>query len=109
MVDIQNLSIDELAKLREDAAVLIEQKKEQALIDAYDQIMQISENVGKSVEELLQYGKQISKKNKAKKPVEPRYRNTKNPSETWTGRGKQPKWLVLEIEKGAKLQDFLIK
>ncbi|MBD0191236.1 H-NS family nucleoid-associated regulatory protein, partial [Acinetobacter baumannii] len=30
-------------------------------------------------------------------------------SETWTGRGKQPRWLVAEIEKGAKLEDFLIK
>ncbi|EPL5429774.1 TPA: H-NS family nucleoid-associated regulatory protein, partial [Acinetobacter baumannii] len=27
---------------------------------------------------------------------------------TWTGRGKQPRWLVAEIEKGAKLEDFLI-
>ncbi|MFW1863942.1 H-NS family nucleoid-associated regulatory protein, partial [Acinetobacter baumannii] len=26
----------------------------------------------------------------------------------WTGRGKQPRWLVAEIEKGAKLEDFLI-
>ncbi|MEO4090746.1 H-NS histone family protein [Acinetobacter pittii] len=40
--------------------------------------------------------------------VEPRYRNKSNSDETWTGRGKQPKWLVAEIEKGAKLEDFLI-
>ncbi|EYS37298.1 H-NS histone family protein [Acinetobacter baumannii 25569_2] len=40
--------------------------------------------------------------------VEPRYRNKNNAEETWTGRGKQPRWLVAEIEKGAKLEDFLI-
>ncbi|KCZ11152.1 DNA-binding protein, partial [Acinetobacter baumannii] len=37
-----------------------------------------------------------------------RYRNKNNAEETWTGRGKQPRWLVAEIEKGAKLEDFLI-
>ncbi|MBC6812953.1 DNA-binding protein, partial [Acinetobacter baumannii] len=31
-----------------------------------------------------------------------------NAEETWTGRGKQPRWLVAEIETGAKLEDFLI-
>ena len=31
-----------------------------------------------------------------------------NTEETWTGRGKQPRWLVAELEKGAKLEDFLI-
>ena len=31
-----------------------------------------------------------------------------NKDETWTGRGKQPRWLVAELEKGAKLEDFLI-
>ena len=34
--------------------------------------------------------------------------NKNNAEETWTGRGKQPRWLVAEIEKGAKLEDFLI-
>ena len=34
------------------------------------------------------------------------YKN--NTEETWTGRGKQPRWLVAELEKGAKLEDFLI-
>ena len=34
--------------------------------------------------------------------------NKNNPEDTWTGRGKQPRWLVAELEKGAKLEDFLI-
>lgn len=43
-----------------------------------------------------------------RKSVEPRYRNKGNAAETWTGRGKQPRWLVAQLEKGAKLEDFLI-
>lgn len=37
-----------------------------------------------------------------------KYRNRDNPSETWTGRGRQPKWLAAALKKGAKIQDFLI-
>ena len=40
--------------------------------------------------------------------VEPKYRNPNNPSETWAGRGQQPKWLAAETAKGRKLEEFLI-
>ena len=40
--------------------------------------------------------------------VAPKYRNPANPSETWAGRGKQPKWLAAETDKGRKLEEFLI-
>ena len=41
--------------------------------------------------------------------VAPKYRNPAKPSETWTGRGKQPRWLAAETAKGRKVEDFLIK
>ncbi len=41
--------------------------------------------------------------------VHPKYRNPKKTSETWSGRGKQPRWLVAEMKRGKKLADFLIK
>ena len=40
--------------------------------------------------------------------VEPKYRNPANPSETWAGRGQQPKWLAAETAKGRRLEEFLI-
>ncbi len=41
--------------------------------------------------------------------VPPKYRNPANRNETWTGRGKQPRWLAAQVEKGKKVEDFLIK
>jgi DNA-binding protein H-NS len=41
--------------------------------------------------------------------VAPKYRNPSNPSETWAGRGQQPKWLAKYIAGGRKLDDFLIR
>lgn len=105
--DISKLSVEELKRLQVEAEALIVSKKDQAIEDAYDQIVAIADGLGFSIEELLELGEQKRKKT-TRKAVEPRYRNKNNPEETWTGRGKQPRWLVAELEKGAKLEDFLI-
>jgi DNA-binding protein H-NS len=41
-------------------------------------------------------------------PVLPKFRNPVRPSETWAGRGKQPRWLVAALKKGKRLEDFRI-
>jgi DNA-binding protein H-NS len=42
-------------------------------------------------------------------PVAPKYRNSKDPSQTWAGRGLQPRWIREAIKSGKKLESFLIK
>ena len=41
--------------------------------------------------------------------VPPKYRNPDRPSETWAGRGKQPRWLVAQLGAGKRIDDFRIK
>jgi DNA-binding protein H-NS len=40
--------------------------------------------------------------------VLPKYCNPLAPSETWAGRGKQPRWLVAALKTGRKLDEFKI-
>lgn len=40
--------------------------------------------------------------------VEPKYRDPANAENTWSGRGKQPRWLAAYTEQGRNLNDFLI-
>ena len=40
--------------------------------------------------------------------VPPKYRNPSSKSETWSGRGMKPRWLVAQLGKGKKLADFEI-
>ena len=42
-------------------------------------------------------------------PVTPKYRNPDQPSETWAGRGKQPRWLVAQLISGRRIEDFRIQ
>jgi DNA-binding protein H-NS len=40
--------------------------------------------------------------------IAPKYRNTSPPYETWSGRGKLPRWLKKRLEDGGKIEDFKI-
>jgi DNA-binding protein H-NS len=40
--------------------------------------------------------------------VLPKYQNPKNPIEKWSGRGKQPHWVKVQLKAGKKLEQFLI-
>lgn len=41
--------------------------------------------------------------------VAPKYRNPGNAAETWSGRGKQPRWLAALTAQGRKPEEFAIK
>jgi DNA-binding protein H-NS len=41
--------------------------------------------------------------------VVPKYFNPSEPNETWSGRGKRPRWLALALREGHVLEDFKIK
>ena len=42
-------------------------------------------------------------------PVLPKYCNPDQPSETWSGRGKRPRWLVAQLKAGRRVEDFRIE
>jgi DNA-binding protein H-NS len=41
--------------------------------------------------------------------VAAKFANPDNPSETWTGRGRKPRWLAAKLKDGDKIEKFLIK
>src|ERR1700757_4141479 len=40
--------------------------------------------------------------------VSPKYRNPEHPSETWSGRGKRPRWLTAALSAGRTIEEFII-
>jgi DNA-binding protein H-NS len=53
--------------------------------------------------------RKIGRREGRRGPVAPKYRNPNDPSQTWAGRGLQPRWLKAAIKSGKKLESFLIK
>lgn len=109
-IDLSQLTIEQLNDVIADAQRLIKSKKKAQLKTARAQLEKVAADFGYTLEELLA-GKTTEAKEiivKIRKPVEVRYRNPANEAETWTGRGKQPRWLAAAIASGKNLQDFAI-
>ncbi|MDC8011132.1 H-NS histone family protein [Tahibacter soli] len=69
-----------------------------------EKIVNLAKTEGFSIEEL--FG--AARKQSAGKKVKPKYRNPQAPNETWSGRGKRPRWFVAAIGAGKKEKDLLI-
>ena len=41
--------------------------------------------------------------------VTPKFRNPDQPSQTWAGRGKQPRWLTAHLSSGKRIDDVRIE
>jgi DNA-binding protein H-NS len=60
---------------------------------------------------LVQLQGRIENKPNARRPypkVHPKYRNPEMPSETWSGRGRQPHWVGAQLRSGKKVDELLI-
>ena len=108
--DLNEMTVDQLQKLAKDTANMIQQRQQQDLKDGYAKIEQIAADLGVSLDDLIAVGRSSkpARKTSTRKPVEVRYRNSADASQTWTGRGKQPRWLVAAIAAGASKESFLI-
>lgn len=104
--ELKNFSVKDLAKLQENIAKAIELRRVADRKALVTQFIAMAEESGYSLEELL---KDKSVPSKAKKePAEPKYRNPENYSQTWSGNGRKPLWLLDFLNAGRKLDDFII-
>ena len=120
-IDVNSLSVRELDQLIAQAKKrksTLSKRKPIALVRS--KLAQLAKAEGYTVAEL--FGAASAQANPEKAPakksaakgrptgkVPPKYRNPADPSQTWAGRGQQPKWLAAETAKGRSLDEFLIK
>jgi len=119
-IDLRNLSAKELgaliAKAKEQQTKLA---KRTPIATIRSKITKFAKAEGYTLEELFGNlgalgtakagAKPASRAGRKLGKVAPKYRNPANPKETWTGRGKHPRWMAALIAKGKKADDFLIK
>lgn len=96
---LNSLDLEELWKLREEIATKLGVKilAEKARLE--EQLRKIG---------IAQEPTRLDRERRQYPPVRPKYCNPKNPAETWSGRGKLPRWLRPQLRGGRKLDEFLI-
>lgn len=100
-IDLAHYDLGELKGLLFDIGQEIKRRQKSDLAAARARIHALASDVGLSVDEVLAPASATAKGGA-------RYRNPADSGQTWTGRGRQPKWLVDALAGGKSLGDFEI-
>ncbi len=101
--DLNKLSLNELKALRKEVDAAIADFEARKRIEARKALDAVAKKHGMSLNEIIGRGK---KGKKAKAPA--KFRNPANATETWSGRGRQPRWFKAELAKGKKPESLEI-
>lgn len=100
-INLEDLSVEALEALKGDIDATMERKRNGELFALREQIEELVDNSPFTLEEILAA-------QKVRKPVAPKYRNPDDASETWTGRGRKPRWVEAFLDAGNNLEDVAI-
>lgn len=103
-VDISKLSAKELEQLRASIDGTIEARRNEERKKVIDQIRGILAENGMSWDDLPRARGGAGKGAK----VAPKYRDPKNGDNTWSGRGRKPKWVEAHLASGGSLESLAI-
>ena len=110
-INLDDLSAQELNQLIEDARAKLEEKKEGARAALVEEMTSKAAQLGLNLDDLL--GKGAKPQTNVRKPradvgkqVAVKYRSPEG--ETWTGRGRMPKWLTDAMHHGKNKEDFAV-
>jgi DNA-binding protein H-NS len=103
------MDFDELWLLHEDLTKILSEKISAEKLELEKRLAQLNpvERIGATGTASAEPRTDGAPRRKYPK-VLPKYCNPSQPSETWSGRGKQPRWIVAALQSGHKLEDFLI-
>jgi len=105
--DLSGYKLSELKELQHDVEKEITGRQQQEVKNAREQILSIAQDLGMSVEELLQNAPKKQKASTGRK-VAAQFKNPADNAQTWSGRGRQPRWLADALASGQNLDDFRI-
>ena len=101
--NLSKMALKDLLSLQADVEQAISVARQRERTEVLQKMEKIAQNAGFSLPEL------VGGRGKGKgKITVAKYANPENRTETWTGRGRKPNWLVSKLKKGSKLEDFAI-
>lgn len=100
-MDLETLSREELQKLIADAQKALKTVDARRMAEAKRAVELAAKEYGFSLEDVVMAGGKSSK-------GAPKYANPADPSQTWTGRGRKPNWLIDAMKAGTSLDDMAL-
>ena len=102
-LDLNNLSLTELTDLQSQVAKAISGYEDRRKREALAELEEKAKAMGFSLAELT--GVTAGRK---RSPSVAKYANPANSADTWSGRGRKPRWFTEALSKGRKPEDLAI-
>ena len=102
-VNLEKMSLPELIELQKNLGPAIKKKQKKEKNSVRKQMEELAKKSGFTFDEVVSTAKpkKVSK-------VKPKYVNPNDADQTWTGRGRRPKWVEAALNDGKSLKDLLI-
>jgi len=103
MIELETLSLKELKQLQKDVDTAISEFKDRERRKALEEVEAFARERGLTPADLSAL---VSRK--TRKPAAAKFANPADPSQTWTGRGRRPRWIEAALSEGKSLEDMTI-
>lgn len=109
MADLTAMSTSELKSLERKVAKAIEKVEARERMNALAALEAKAREMGYSLDELTTENALRGRgKGKPRSKGVAKYANPADPSQTWTGRGRRPAWVLQALQEGKSLDDLAI-
>lgn len=105
-MDLTTLSVAELKTLLDQIPAEIKRREKQEKNRIRQELEALAEKSGYTLDQL--FGDASENVRKVSKPVAVKYRHPQDASSVWTGRGRQPKWVVEFLAEGGTIEQLLV-
>ena len=103
-LNLDDMNMEDLKRLRADVDEAISTSEDRRRAAALAAAQEVARQHGLELSDLMKG----SKSKKAATSIAPKYMNPADNSQTWTGRGRKPRWVEEALAAGGSIDDFLI-
>lgn len=104
-LDLNKLSLDELKKMKRDVEKAIDSFEHRRLMQAREVLAEKARELGVTLAEVLS----LDEKGRGRRASGgAKYRNPADTNQTWSGRGRKPRWFADALASGATADSLLI-
>ena len=109
-LNLDEMSVDDMWRLHEEISRVLSVRLTSEKRELENRLAQLrrEEDFPQSSSGERRFLKGLPRERRKYPRVFPKYQNPKEPSETWSGRGKQPRWLSAELKAGRRIEEFAI-
>lgn len=97
---LAKLSIDDLWSFHKQICLMLEQRLQNERSKLQHRLDELGRKLGGTSADIPQ--------RRPYPKVEPKFRNPEDPLTTWSGRGRQPRWVIDLLSAGRAMEDFRI-